>query len=432
MSEITKSYEPREVEKKWYAAWLAAGAFAGRAVPGRERLLHRHSAAQRDRRAHDGPRAQQHPPGHPHPPRPPGGPGRPLDPGHRPRRHRHADRRRARAAQAEEDPPRSRPREVRRAGLGLAQREGRHHPRAAPPARRLLRLGAAPHFTMDPAYSRAVLTGLRGAVPARPHLPRQAHGQLVPRLADRPVRRGGDHEAGQGHALQGALRARRRARGSSSRSRPRARRPSRATSPSRCIPDDPRYAGLVGPHGLAPAQPRAQIPDRGRRRRGPGIRHRARSRSRPPTTRPTIEIGLRHGLPVRRRPQRRRRRSTSWPGPELAGLERFAARKRAAELLRAAGALVGEEAYQNNVGYSERADVPIEPRLTWQWWLRYPARRGGQGGRRATGTSGSIPSAGPRSTCTGSRTSRTGASAGSSGGATGFPSGTARGSTGTA
>ena len=59
-------------------------------------------------------------------------------------------------------------------------------------------------------------------------------------------------------------------------------------------------------------------------------------------------------------------------GPGLAGLDRFAGRKKAAELLRASGALVAEEAYANNVGYSERADVPIEPRLTWQWWLRYP------------------------------------------------------------
>jgi valyl-tRNA synthetase len=33
---------------------------------------------------------------------------------------------------------------------------------------------------------------------------------------------------------------------------------------------------------------------------------------------------------------------------------------------------VKEEPYENNVGYSERADVPIEPRLTMQWWLRYP------------------------------------------------------------
>ncbi len=59
-------------------------------------------------------------------------------------------------------------------------------------------------------------------------------------------------------------------------------------------------------------------------------------------------------------------------GPDLAGLDRFAGRKKAAELLKAAGALVKEEPYENNVGYSERADVPIEPRLTMQWWLRYP------------------------------------------------------------
>jgi valyl-tRNA synthetase len=59
-------------------------------------------------------------------------------------------------------------------------------------------------------------------------------------------------------------------------------------------------------------------------------------------------------------------------GPELAGLDRFAGRKKAAELLKESGALVKEEPYENNVGYSERADVPIEPRLTWQWWLRYP------------------------------------------------------------
>jgi valyl-tRNA synthetase len=59
-------------------------------------------------------------------------------------------------------------------------------------------------------------------------------------------------------------------------------------------------------------------------------------------------------------------------GPELAGLDRFAGRKKAAELLKERGALVKEEPYENNVGYSERADVPIEPRLTWQWWLKYP------------------------------------------------------------
>ena len=36
MPEITKSYEPREVERKWYASWLSAGVFAGKASPDRE------------------------------------------------------------------------------------------------------------------------------------------------------------------------------------------------------------------------------------------------------------------------------------------------------------------------------------------------------------------------------------------------------------
>jgi valyl-tRNA synthetase len=54
-------------------------------------------------------------------------------------------------------------------------------------------------------------------------------------------------------------------------------------------------------------------------------------------------------------------------------MERFAARKRAAELLAEIGSLVKEEPYQNNLGYSERADVPIESRLSEQWFLKYPS-----------------------------------------------------------
>ena len=61
-------------------------------------------------------------------------------------------------------------------------------------------------------------------------------------------------------------------------------------------------------------------------------------------------------------------------GTDLAGLDRFEARKKAVELLREIGALVKEEPYQNNVGYSERADVPIEPRLSEQWFLKYPSQ----------------------------------------------------------
>jgi hypothetical protein len=47
--------------------------------------------------------------------------------------------------------------EVPEKGLGLARREGRHHPQAAAGARRLGVTGSRTQFTMDPAYSQAVL-----------------------------------------------------------------------------------------------------------------------------------------------------------------------------------------------------------------------------------------------------------------------------------
>ncbi len=58
--------------------------------------------------------------------------------------------------------------------------------------------------------------------------------------------------------------------------------------------------------------------------------------------------------------------------PELHGLDRFEARKQAAELLEARGLLAKAEPYENNVGFSDRSDVPIEPRLSEQWFLKYP------------------------------------------------------------
>jgi valyl-tRNA synthetase len=64
---------------------------------------------------------------------------------------------------------------------------------------------------------------------------------------------------------------------------------------------------------------------------------------------------------------------TADAGPELAGLDRFTARKKAAEILEAAGYLEKTEPYTNNVGFSDRGDVPIEPRLSEQWFLKYPS-----------------------------------------------------------
>jgi len=84
-----------------------------------------------------------------------------------------------------------------------------------------------------------------------------------------------------------------------------------------------------------------------------------------------FEIGQRHDLPIIDvlTPAGR----VNCPAvPELHGLERFEARKKAAELLEARGLLAKAEPYENNIGFSDRSDVPIEPRISEQWFLRYP------------------------------------------------------------
>jgi len=56
-------------------------------------------------------------------------------------------------------------------------------------------------------------------------------------------------------------------------------------------------------------------------------------------------------------------------GPELAGLDRADARKAAVKLLEASGHLIAAEDYRHSVGRSERTQVPIEPRLSLQWYV---------------------------------------------------------------
>ena len=52
------------------------------------------------------------------------------------------------------------------------------------------------------------------------------------------------------------------------------------------------------------------------------------------------------------------------------GMDRFALRERIEKDLDAAGLLEKTEAYTNNVGFSERTHVPIEPKLSMQWFLK--------------------------------------------------------------
>ena len=135
-------------------------------------------------------------------------------------------------------------------------------------------------------------------------------------------------------------------------------------------PDDPRYADWIGRKVWRALGPAAEIPiiadPAVDREFGTGA-----LKITPAHDKADFEIGGRHQLPIIDVLEANGVLN-ELAGPDLAGLERFAGRKKAAELLKASGALVAEEPYANNVGYSERADVPIEPRLTWQWWLRYP------------------------------------------------------------
>ena len=52
------------------------------------------------------------------------------------------------------------------------------------------------------------------------------------------------------------------------------------------------------------------------------------------------------------------------------GMDRFVLRDQIEKDLAEAGLLEKTEAYTNNVGYSERKNVPIEPKLSMQWFLR--------------------------------------------------------------
>jgi valyl-tRNA synthetase len=134
-------------------------------------------------------------------------------------------------------------------------------------------------------------------------------------------------------------------------------------------PNDKRYADLIGKHAWRPLA-REKIPivadDAIDPEFGTGV-----LKVTPGHDKVDFEIGARHKLPIIDvlTPNGR----IDCPAvPELHGLERFEARKKAGELLQERGLLSKIEPHENNVGFSERSDVPIEPRLSEQWFLRYP------------------------------------------------------------
>lgn len=137
-------------------------------------------------------------------------------------------------------------------------------------------------------------------------------------------------------------------------------------------PKDERYAHLIGKHvrRALPLENQAAIPivgdDHVDFEFGTGV-----LKVTPAHDKADFEIGQRHQLEVI---------GVLHPngvlndlaGKDLAGLDRFDGRKKAIAILKEQEVLEKEEPHNNNVGYSERADVPIEPRLSEQWFLKYP------------------------------------------------------------
>jgi len=141
-------------------------------------------------------------------------------------------------------------------------------------------------------------------------------------------------------------------------------------------PKDPRYAKYIGKHVIRPLPaefPREQklIPIIGDEHVdfefGTGV-----LKVTPAHDKADFEIGQRHKL-AQIEVITANGHMSELAGADLNGLDRFKARKVAVEKLTELGSLEKEEPYTNNVGYSERADVPIEPRLSEQWFLKYPS-----------------------------------------------------------
>lgn len=80
------------------------------------------------------------------------------------------------------------------------------------------------------------------------------------------------------------------------------------------------------------------------------------------------EIGLRHNLPVLDIIDERG--CLNEKAVILVGEERFAAREHICVMLREKGLMEKEEEYVSQVGYSERTNAVIEPRLSLQWFLK--------------------------------------------------------------
>jgi valyl-tRNA synthetase len=141
-------------------------------------------------------------------------------------------------------------------------------------------------------------------------------------------------------------------------------------------PKDPRYASLIGQHAVRPLPP--ELPEDQRRIPIVGDEHVDMTfgtgvlKVTPAHDPADFLIGQKHKLPSIEVIDESGFMNAH-AGSVLAGLDRAKARVAAADQLRELGLLEKEEPYVNQVGFSERADVPVEPRLSEQWFLKYPS-----------------------------------------------------------
>jgi valyl-tRNA synthetase len=182
---------------------------------------------------------------------------------------------------------------VERSGNGA--REGRHHPRAAAPPGRLVRLGPDP-VHHGPGYSRAVL-GVFVELFRRGHIYR---GKRMVNWCPASMTALSDEEVIM-KPVNGTLYKVRYefvgpSRGVTSRWRPPGPRRSPGDVAIAVHPDDPRYAGVVGRRVWRPLN-RAEIPVIADPAVDPKFGSGALKIT-PAHDRVDYEIGLRHGLPV--------------------------------------------------------------------------------------------------------------------------------------
>ena len=134
-------------------------------------------------------------------------------------------------------------------------------------------------------------------------------------------------------------------------------------------PEDERYKHLIGKTVWRPF-PKAEIPiigdDYVDREFGTGC-----LKVTPAHDKNDFEIGQRHNLETIEVIDAEGKLN-ALAGEAFIGMDRFKARKVAAQKLEDLGLLIEREPYENTVGFSERGDVPIEPRLSEQWFLKYP------------------------------------------------------------